>query len=177
MKSGDSPNEASETSQNPDSEFNKWRREWLVKKAKERSSHGTRESNPDMDNGFWYWYMEKSAKLHKRYMHLYDDITAKEFRKNKEGIDESNDDIDYIRQQFLKQDRETVKLLADKLAKVGLEKESKEFLSLKPMHKETIQKLDRFFEVLHSKHYNDLEIIDFYLSLSPEERMELGCKP
>ena len=97
--------------------------------------------------------------------------------QNKEGIDDSRDDIDYIRQQFLKQDRETVKVLADKLAKVGLEKESKEFLSLKPMHKETIQKLDRFFEVLHSKHYNDLEIIDFYLSLSPEERVELGCKP
>jgi cAMP phosphodiesterase len=50
-------------------------------------------------------------------------------------------------------------------------------LSSNPIEKKTIYVLDRFFDALHNKNFNDLQIIDFYLELTPEERVSIGCKP
>lgn len=67
--------------------------------------------------------------------------------------------------------------MATSLKKIGLVKEAEGLLSLEPIEKKAIYVLDRFFDALHNKNFNDLQIIDFYLELIPEERVSLGCNP
>lgn len=167
-------------------EFQRWRKEWLVENAKTRQIEDFRVTDDHkMTNGFWAWYLEKHKDLTRRYNHLYSDITARDCRElerekpsDKElSISPGNVDLDRIRQEFIKHDRETIEGMATNLRKIGLVKEADELLSLQPIEKKAMSVLDRFFDALHDKNYNDLQIIDFYLDLTPEERVSLGCKP
>ncbi len=165
-------------------DFNKWRREWLVEKAKTRQKDSFDEGNDyKLTSGFWAWYLEKHKDISKKYNYLYSDITARDCRNINGNKDISTStelnilNLDRIRQEFIKNDKETIFRIASSLKKIGLEKEAEDFISTNPMEKQTMQTLDRFFDALHEKNFNDLQIIDFYLSLSPEERVSLGCKP
>ncbi len=164
-------------------DFNKWRREWLVEKAKNRQKDDFTEANDyKLTSGFWAWYLEKHKDISKKYNYLYSDITARDCRNingnkaNPDSIDQKLN-LDRIRQEFIKNDKETIFKIASSLKKIGLENEAEEFISANPMKMQTVKKLDRFFDALHEKEFHDLQIIDFYLSLSPEERVSLGCKP
>lgn len=167
-------------------EFNKWRKEWLVENAKSRQLDVYKEmTDYKTTNGFWAWYLEKHNDLTRRYNNLYSDITARDCREmepcrpNDSGfaISAGGCDLDRIRQEFIKHDKEAIERITTSLSKIGLTKEAEELTSAKPMGKKTISTLDRFFDSLHEKEFNDFQIIDFYLSLSPEERVSLGCKP
>lgn len=167
-------------------EFNKWRKEWLVENAKSRQLETYKEmTDCSTNNGFWAWYLEKHNDLTRRYNNLYSDITARDCREME--FSKSNNssfptspgigDLDRIRQEFIKHDKEAIERITNSLSKIGLSKEAEELASAKPMEKKTISTLDRFFDSLHEREFNDFQIIDFYLSLSPEERISLGCKP
>ncbi|NPE31884.1 hypothetical protein HNV12_28780 [Methanococcoides sp. SA1] len=167
-------------------EFHMWRKEWLVENAKTRQldDHKYAADNK-ITNGFWSWYLEKHKDLTRRYNHLYSDITARDCRELEMDKSKSTNlsissgyvDLDHIRQEFIKHDRGTIEGMATSLKKIGLANEAEELLSLKPIDKNTMVVLDRFFDALHNKDFNDMQIIDFYLDLSPEERVSLGCKP
>ncbi|MBP2030513.1 hypothetical protein J2755_001447 [Methanohalophilus levihalophilus] len=159
--------------------FNEWRKQWLVNQAKERHIQSVQEMETKKNNGFWDWYVEKNKELQKKYNHLYSDITAKELREHEkgwQGIDQLKSDIDSIRQQFIRHDRETIMTIAESLEKIGMKKEAEEFVSSKPMNSDTIKKLDRLFDALHRNNFNDLQIQEFYQTLSPEEKISLGCR-
>lgn len=167
-------------------EFHMWRKEWLVENAKARQLEDYRyAADHKITNGFWSWYLEKHKDLTCRYNNLYSDITARDCRELEMDKPESMNlsissgyvNLDHIRQEFIKNDRETIECMVISLKKVGLVKEAEGLLSLKPIEKKTIYVLDRFFDALHNKNFNDLQIIDFYLELTPEERVSIGCKP
>ncbi|WP_445474600.1 hypothetical protein ACT9XH_09490 [Methanococcoides methylutens] len=167
-------------------EFNKWRKEWIVENAKSRQLEVYKDMTDDkMGNGFWAWYLEKHNGRTCRYDNLYSDITARDCRglelSNSNGsgfnISPGTGDLDRIRKDFIKHDHEAIERITSSLSKIGLAKEAEELASDKPMAKKTISTLDRFFDSLHDNEFNDFQIIDFYLSLSPEERVSLGCKP
>ncbi|WP_440953626.1 hypothetical protein [Methanococcoides sp. FTZ1] len=167
-------------------EFNKWRKEWLVENARSRQLEVYKEmTDCSPNNGFWAWYLEKHNDLTCRYNNLYSDITARDCREMEFSKSDNNGfvispgsgDLDRIRQEFLKNDKEAIDRITTSLSKIGLSKEADALASSEPMEKRTISTLDRFFDSLHEKEFNDFQIIDFYLSLSPEERVSLGCKP
>ncbi len=160
--------------------FNERRKQWLVNQAKERHLHNVQDMEIKTKSGFWDWYVEKNQELQNKYNHLYSDITAKELRdheKGWQGIDKLKCDIDSIRQQFIRHDRETILAISNSLKKIGMEKEAEEFVASKPMDSDTIRKLDCLFEELHKNSFNDLQILEFYQTLSLEEKIELGCRP
>lgn len=160
--------------------FNEWRKQWLVNQAKERHLQNMQDMEIKNNSGFWDWYVEKNKELQKKYNHLYSDITAKELRdheKGWQGIDQLKSDIDSIRQQFIRHDRDTIVAIAESLKKIGMNKEAEEFMSSQPMNTDTIKKLDRLFDALHGNNFNDLQILEFYQTLSPEEKIKLGCLP
>ncbi|MCD4806666.1 MAG: hypothetical protein K8R13_03700 [Methanococcoides sp.] len=167
-------------------EFHMRRKEWLVENAKTRQLDDHRyAADHQVTNGFWSWYLEKHKDMTCRYNNLYSDITARDCREL--GMDKPESmnlsissgyvDLDHIRQEFIKHDRNTIEGMATNLKKVGLVKEAEGLLSSNPIEKKTIYVLDRFFDALHNNNFNDLQIIDFYLELMPEERVSLGCKP
>ncbi|WP_135612874.1 hypothetical protein [Methanococcoides sp. AM1] len=167
-------------------EFNKWRKEWIVENAKSRQLEVYQEmTNHNNSNGFWAWYLEKHNDLTRRYNNLYSDITAKDCREMEFSSSNGSDfsmnpgygDLDRIRLDFIKHDNEAIERITSSLSKIGLEREAQKLASTEPMDKKTIHTLDRFFDSLHENEFNDFQIIDFYLSLSPEERISLGCKP
>jgi hypothetical protein len=163
---------------NSSGDFNEWRKQWLLGHFKERQIQNM-QSTEVKNSGFWGWYVEKNKELQKKYNHLYSDITAKELRdqeKGWEGIDKLRQDIDSIRQQFILYDRGTIVGISDSLRQIGMEKEADEFISSQPMNLDTIAKLDRLFDALHENQFNDLQILEFYQTLSPGERIELGCR-
>lgn len=160
--------------------FNEWRKQWLVNQAKERHLHSVQDMEVKTNSGFWDWYVEKNKELQKKYDHLYSDITAKELRDHErgwQGIDKLKSDIDSIRQQFIRHDRDTIIAISNSLKKIGMEKEAEDFVASRPMDADTIKKLDRLFEELHKNNFNDLQLLEFYQTLSPEEKNNLGCRP
>jgi hypothetical protein len=159
-----------------DRNFMEWRKTWLVNQAEDRHIQDMQAKNR---NVFWKWYAEKSKVLQRKYNHLYSDITARELREYEKGwrdIEKLKYDIDGIRQQFIRHDRDTILTMAGSLEKIGLEKEAGEFKSPGPMSAETIRTLDLFFDAMHENNFNDLQITEFYETLSSEERKNLGCK-
>ncbi|MCD4703650.1 MAG: hypothetical protein K8R64_05065 [Methanosarcinaceae archaeon] len=162
-------------------DFNQWRKEWLVQKAKERHFQEHKELKSYSDDGFWKWYIEKHQKINNKNTHLYSDITAKECRNLDKGegydLDHIKKELDFIRQDFIQHDMRTIDQIVDGLQKIGMKKEASEFISTVPLSKDTLGTLDRFFDALHQKGFNDAQIVDFYMSLTSDERLSLGCNP
>ncbi|MEA1984912.1 MAG: hypothetical protein U9N13_04600 [Euryarchaeota archaeon] len=162
-------------------DFSQWRKEWLVQKAKERHFQEHKEMKSYLDDGFWKWYIEKNQMINNKNTHLYSDITAKECRNLEKGegydLDHIKKELDHVRQDFIQHDMRTIDQIVDGLQKIGMENEASEFTSAEPLSKDTLIILDRFFDTLHQKGFNDAQIVDFYLSLTPDERLSMGCKP